>query len=134
MEYPKNIELEIADLKFEVKPYLTISEMEMIVQNVLAIESLAQRKMIKEMLILKSCTNIDLEKYEYDLLLVNGVIDGVLQIIYNIETLENLLKEENTMIRVLEKFLTSVNDKLPKDVNKSVKAWIKELSKLKKDK
>ncbi len=131
MDYPKNAEFEIEGLKMSVKTYLTISEIEMIVQNVVGIESLAQRRMVKEMLVLSICTDINLEENDYDMLCANGIVNIVMNSITNINVLNDIVKEECSITRVVERVLSQVNEKLPKDVNKAVKSWIKEMAKLK---
>ena len=76
--------VKLSKLDIEVVPFLKIDDVAYIGKQVMTRMDYAERKLLKEMLILEKCTDIkDLENQDYDALKYNGVIDAVLAVVRN---------------------------------------------------
>lgn len=109
------------ELDIDYKCYLTIEELELIVEQMLKYQKYTERLYVKNLMILKHCTNIDIEKYEYDELLVAGIIDKVNSRIVNIDEIDKAVKYSESIESSARKFF--------EELTKTVKKYSKNLPK-----
>lgn len=121
----------IEELDIEVKQYLSNSEIELIVTNLVAIEDLFERELMKDFYLLKFCTNIDekeLEEIDIDLMIESGAMDTIELHIDNLYKIDEHLAKLESTTAVIKSFLVSLESKIPDA--KTQKAMINKLSKL----
>lgn len=89
-----------------VVPYIKSDDVAYIGKQIMTRIDYMERKILKEMLILEKCTNIkDLDKYDYDELKANGVIDAVLCEIKNVDCVDEYVKFTESMNMAVNEFL-----------------------------
>ena len=108
--------------KFDIhiKPYLSLSQIQKIINEVLQVENFEERESIIDYLILCYATDIGqskIDKLGPDILLQSGLIDEVKN---NIENL-NKLFEGITYHESAGKALREIAKKLPEDLNEMMK-------------
>lgn len=108
--------------KFDIhiKPYLSLSQIQKIINEVLQVENFEERESIIDYLILCYATDIGQSKIDElgpDILLQSGLIDEVKN---NIENL-NKLFEGITYHESAGKALREISKKLPEDLNEMMK-------------
>ena len=119
----KNIYLQKFDV--EVHPYLSLSEIQKIINEVLLTDNFEARESIIDYLILCYATNIDrdtIDKLGPDIFLKSGLIDEVKNNINNLSKLyEGITYHEST-----GKAIREISKKLPEDLNEMMKNVIHE--------
>lgn len=102
----------------EVKPYLTVSEIQAIVNGVNSLKSWGERQISIDLCTLMFATNIEREKLEeigHDTLLQSGLIDAVKAEIINLYDIQEALNYTESISRAL----TQVLSVMPKAVEKN---------------
>lgn len=103
-----------------VNQYLSLSQMQKIINEVLIVENFEERESIIDYLILCYCTDIEKEKIDElgpDILLKSGLIDEVKSHIKNYnKLLEGIIYHEST-----GKALREISKRLPNDFNDLIK-------------
>lgn len=108
--------------EFDVRviQYLSLSQMQKIINEVLTVENFEERESIIDYLILYYCTDIGKEKIDElgpDILLKSGLIDKVKNNIKNYsKLLEGITYHEST-----GKALREISKRLPNDLNEIMK-------------
>lgn len=130
LELPKTIERKILDKTMEIKPYLTSSEIGAIVEVMLTYDSFLERKMVRDLCLLRFCTNIEVDDSEYDLYETTGLIDEVKMEIPNkyIQLIEDCVKQKESINTYIKDFLKEINKNLSKGLKNIEKINLKELT------
>lgn len=117
------------EFDIEIKPYLTMAEMELIVDKVSKIDNVVQRQLLKDMLVLELCTNIEgVADLDYDLAVESGLVSVVVDNVQNYFDVECYVAEDKAINRSVARFLESISqtaDKAVKNMPKTPKAWEK---------
>lgn len=110
----------LKDFDVEVYPYLSLSQIQKIINEVLLVDNFEERESIIDYLILCYCTDIGQEKIDElgpDILLNSGLIDEVKSKIRNIDKLkEGISYHEST-----GKALREISKILPDDLSEMMK-------------
>ena len=99
----------LEDFDIEVCPYLSLSQMQKIINEVLLVENFEERESIIDYLLLCYCTNIDksvIDDLGSDIFIKSGLMDAVKENIKNLNKLnEGIAYHESTgkAIRLLSK-------------------------------
>lgn len=119
----ENIYLQKFDV--EIHPYLSLSEIQKIINEVLLTDNFEERESIIDYLILCYATNIDrdtIDKLGPDIFLKSGLIDEVKNNINNLSKLyEGITYHEST-----GKAIREISKKLPEDLNEMMKNVVHE--------
>lgn len=113
--------------KFDIhiKPYLTLSQIQKIINEVLQVKNFEERESIIDYLILCYATDIGQSKVDElgpDILLQSGLIDEVKNNIKNL----NKLFEGITYHESAGKALREISERLPEDLNEMMKNVVHE--------
>lgn len=121
------------EFDINIKPYLTIAEIELIVNKVSSIENVVQRQLLKDMLVIKFCTDIEgVDDLDYDLIVESGLMRVIYDNIQNYFEIDIFMREHESINRIVARFLESVAktaDKAVKNMPKTPKSWEKLISK-----
>ena len=96
----------------EVNPYLTIEQIQQIVEKLTPLQSWAEREQTKNVLILYHATNIGkdvLGNIDYDVLHTSGLIDAVISQVRNIDQVDEAVQWTESTQRALGQIV----EKLP---------------------
>ena len=96
----------------EVNPYLTIEQIQQIVEKLTPLQSWAEREQTKNVLILYHATNIGkdvLGNTDYDILHTSGLIDAVIGQVRNIDQIDEAVQWTESTQRALGQIV----EKLP---------------------
>ncbi len=94
----------LSDFDIEVNPYLTLTQIQQIVNAITKFDVWAEREQNKNLLVLYHATNIGKDKIEelgYDLLHESGLIDAVIGIIKNYEDIDKALSYTESFQRMI---------------------------------
>lgn len=136
MEFPKNIQIKLDDISFELRPYLTFEETLRIAKVCIEtydegatntenekiyddIKGYDKNVFLMEQIfnacLINLCT--DIIEYDYDILVALGVIDYIKVTIVNAEATLNkineIIKKRETLEAVVEKGISKLIEKLP---------------------
>lgn len=112
-----------------MKEYLTYNEIEIIVENCANRETALQKKMVKDLLVVKFITDAnvpdELTNDMWDGFMADGTIDIAYKTVKNLNVLDEVLAEENNVKDILkdaelalEEFLEDANKVLTKTAKK----------------
>lgn len=102
----------------DVKPYLSLGEIKLIGDKILATDNMCDANLIEDTLLLKICVpNEDFDGMDYDVLKDCGFIDFVKSHIWNIDDVYEYAYQKRSIGVQLSKFL----DNLYKDMKKNNK-------------
>ena len=117
----KTIYLDNYDI--EVKQYLSLSQIQKIINEVIQVDTFEERENVIDYLLLVYCTNIGQEKIDElgpDILIESGLVDEVKKNIKNIDKLiEGIGYSEST-----GKALRDISKKLPNDLSELINSDI----------
>ncbi len=94
----------LSDFDIEVNPYLTLTQIQQIVNAITKFDVWAEREQNKNLLVLYHATNIGKDKIEelgYDLLHESGLIDAVIGIIKNYEDIDKAVSYTESFQRMI---------------------------------
>lgn len=127
LKYAEMIHNERFDI--DIKPYLITAEIELIVDKILEQDNMIHRDIIKNMLVIKFCTNIEnVDEMDYDLVVSSGLLSEILDIVENYYDIDTYVLRSESVENSVKKFLENTSiviDKATKSMPKTPKAWEK---------
>lgn len=103
----------LSDFDVEVNPYLTLAQIQQIVNAITKFDTWSEREQNKNMLVLYHATNMgkdELEKIDYDVLHNSGLINAVISQIKNYEDIDKAIKYTESFQRMV----VQISKEMPK--------------------
>lgn len=126
----------IHSLEFDIDivQYLTMAQIQVIINKMLEHENVIDRQIIKDMLTVQMCTNIEIvDDLDYNLVCQSGLLEEVKKIVVNYNDIDYFISKTETIEHIFSKFLGDIYklsekavDKLPKNN----KTWNKIIDKV----
>lgn len=114
------------EIEIELKPYLLAEEITSIAENMLKEDNYMTREMVKGILLIHYCTNIEVKKdksgnviinaEEYDIYNTNGLIELIENNVNELDLIkiEEYIQYQESMSNVLKYFCKNIEDKIDK--------------------
>lgn len=116
---------------YSVFRYLSIEEIYMIVEEARKVDNLIIRQALIDTFVIKLCTDIEnLEEFDYDELVEAGVVEVIRTQVENYYDIQDYIFRYESMQNTLDRFLTELLERMPKDLNRFVSSTIKKFEKL----
>ena len=117
LKTPNKKTIKIQDMEIKVKPYLTTEEIETILENTLSEQNTLIRQMIKDILLIEFCTDINTLKDEtgvvineevYDLYRLTGLLKKVKDLVSkdDLDLIDKCIEEEESVNKTIQSFCT----------------------------